>query len=171
MNQSFKSILLWTSLPLVGLSGMLLAGESDPPTKARGEGSITFAVEEHEKQVFDDDDKPGRGYLLFQVERKPQGIVGSLLFGAEQHHGMLYPEVIVRVSNIQEVSFGQHHVEFSGKGKLHDDPVEVRVVARDGTHRDEHDHFSIKCRNPKGEVVFHASGELFAGDIKVGEDQ
>lgn len=172
MNQSFKAFLLWTSLPLVGVSGVLLAAGPNAPTKARGEGSIAFAVEEHEKQVFDDDDdEPGRGYLLFQVERKPQGIVGSLLFAAEAHHGMLYPDIIVRLNHIQEVSFGQHHVSFSGKGKLQDDTVEVKVTARDGSHQDEHDHFSIKCNNAKGEVVFHASGELFAGDIKVGQDQ
>lgn len=171
MDQSLKPILLWASLLLVGVSGILFASEPNTPTKARGEGSITFAVEEHEKHVFDDDEEPGRGYLLFQVERKPQGIVGSLLFAAEDHHGMLYPDIIVRLNYIQEVSFGQHHVSFSGKGKLQDDTVEVKVTARDGSHQDEHDHFSIKCHNTKGEVVFHASGELFAGDIKVGQDQ
>ncbi len=171
MNQSLKAIVLWTSLPLVGVSGVLLASEPNRPTKARGEGSITFAVEEHENKLLDDDDRPGRGYLLFQVDRTPQGIVGSLLFGAEEHHGMLYPDIIVRVSHIKEVSFGQHHVVFSGRGNLQDDPVEVTVTARDGAYRDEPDHFSIKCHNTKGEVVFHASGELFAGDIKVGQDQ
>lgn len=171
MNQSLKAMLLWVSLPLVGVSGVLLASGPNTPTEARGEGSIAFAVEEDEKQVFADDDESGRGYLLFQVERTPQGIVGSLLFGAEQHHGMLYPEIVVRVSHIKEVSFGQHHVVFSGKGRLQDDPVEVKVIARDGANRNEPDHFSIKCRNPKGEVVFFASGELFAGDIKVGKDQ
>ena len=81
------------------------------------------------------------------------------------------PEIVVRVKQIEEVEFSKRLAKFTAKGKLQNDPVKVSVSAYDGDMSDEPDRFTIKCVNGKGEVVFAASGELFIGDISVGEPQ
>lgn len=152
---------------LVG-AGLLAAAEN-LPTKASGSGSIRFAVDEPHGSVFDDDEEPGRGHLLFEVERTAKGLRGSLTFGAEDHHSNLYPDIVVRLNEIDELEFRGQWVRFSGHGHQQNDPVFVSVSAFDGAATAEHDRFGIKCTNDKGELVFSASGELFTGNVQIGE--
>ena len=174
---TMKRVLLGVLFPaccMTLIAGASMPAAADPalPTKARGEGSIKFAVHDDDHHpVADDDNEDGRGYLLFDVERKPGGFSGSLLFAAEEHHGLLYPDIIVRVGHIDSAEFGRRQVKITTKGKLHDETVTVSVIAFDGQGTDEHDRFAIKCANARDEIVFSASGELFAGDVVVGEPQ
>lgn len=129
---------------------------------AGGEGSMSFG---HEGE--------GRAWLKFTVQDGDQ-ISGSLLFAAEDHHSeqmsMMFPDVIVRLSNIQEVTFKDKLVKFSGSGTLHDDPINVSVIAYDNSGSKKPDRFVIKCRDNNGKITFKADGELFRGNIQVGGD-
>jgi hypothetical protein len=106
------------------------------------------------------------GLIEFNVQggRTP---TGSLLFAAEDHHR--YPDIIVRLDQITRATFGRRTIRLSGQGKLHDDPVTVTVFAFDGEGTAKPDRFSIKCVNGQGQVVLKARGELFNGDIRVGQ--
>jgi len=125
------------------------------PSSASGQGSIRFG--EH---------GAGVGTFVFNVEQGA-GVTGSLVFAAEDHHD--YPDIIVRVDNIEGAAFELRSVSFSGAGKLHDDPVSVSVSAFDGKGVRAPDTFAIECTNSQGEVVFEAQGEVFIGDVRVGE--
>ncbi len=147
---------------LVASSAHLVAAFGAPPqlsggnqNSAAGHGSMSFG--EHGDSV---------GLIEFNVQggRAP---TGSLLFAAEDHHR--YPGVIVRLDQIARATFGRHTIRFSGPGKLHDDPVTVTVFAFDGEGTAKPDRFSIKCVNGQGKVVLKARGELFTGDIRVGQ--
>lgn len=156
-------------LALLGGAGLLAAADKRP-TKASGSGSIRFAVHDPDGSVADDDEETGRGFLLFEVERTAKGVSGSLHFGAETHHENLYPEIVIRLNEIDEVQFrGRQWVRLSGNGHLQEDPVFISASAFDGEATGEDDRFSIKCTNDKGELVFSASGELFIGNIQIGE--
>lgn len=155
---------------LLGGAGLVAAAEK-MPTKANGSGSIRFAVHEHHGSVAGGEEEPGRGFLLFAVERTAKGVSGSLTFGAETHHEGLYPEIVIRLNKIDEVQFRGQSVLFSGKGHLHNDPVFISASAFDGAATGENDRFDIKCTNDKGDLVFSASGELFAGNVQIGEPQ
>ena len=155
-------------LALLGGAGLLAAAEN-MPTKANGSGSISFAVHESHGSVADDDEESGRGFLLFEVERTAKGVSGSLHFGAETHHENLYPEIVIRLNKIDDVQFRGQWVRLSGNGHLQNDPVFISASAFDGAATGEDDRFGIKCTNDKGELVFSASGELFIGDVQIGE--
>ena len=155
-------------LALLGGAGLVAAAEN-MPTKASGSGSIRFEVHDPDGSVADDDEESGRGFLLFEVERTAKGLSGSLTFGAETHHGNLYPDIVIRLNNIDEIQFRGHGVWFSGNGHLQNDPVLISVSAFDGQATGAHDRSGIKCTNDKGELVFSASGELFAGNVQIGE--
>ncbi len=153
---------------LLGGAGLLAAAEN-MPTQASGNGSIRFAVHEPHGSVADDDEESGRGFLLFEVERTAKGVNGSLTFGAETRHEGLYPEIVIRLNKIDEVQFRGQWVRLSGNGHLQDDPVFISAAAFDGAATGENDRFGIKCTNDKGELVFSASGELFLGNVQLGE--
>ncbi len=153
---------------LLGGAGLLAAAEN-LPTKANGSGSISFAVHESHGSVADGEEQSGRGFLLFEVERTIKGVSGSLTFGAETHREGLYPEIVIRLNKIDEVEFRGQWVRLSGNGHLQDEPVFVSATAFDGAATGEDDRFGIKCTNDKGELVFSASGELFIGDVQIGE--
>lgn len=136
----------------LGAATPLLGGSQ---SSATGKGSMSFG--EHGDSV---------GLIEFDV-RRGRPPTGSLLFAAEDHHR--YPDIIVRMDKISRATFGKHRVKFSGQGKLHDDPVTVSVSAFDGEGTAKPDRFSIKCTNGDGKVVFEARGELFSGDVSVGE--
>ena len=155
-------------LALLGGAGLLAAAEN-MPTKANGNGSIRFAVHDPHGSLADDDEESGRGFLLFEVERTAKGVSGSLHFGAETPHEGLYPEIVIRLNKIDEVQFRGQWVRLSGNGHLHNDPVFISASAFDGAATGEDDRFGIKCTNDKGELVFSASGELFIGDVQIGE--
>lgn len=155
-------------LALMGGAG-LLAAAANLPTKASGNGSIRFAVHEGHGSVADDDEETGRGFLLFEVEHTAKGVSGSLHFGAETHHENLYPEIVIRLNEIDEVRFRGQWVRLSGNGHLQDDPVFVSASAFDGEATGEDDRFGIECTNDKGEVVFSAKGGLFIGNVQIGE--
>jgi hypothetical protein len=147
---------------LVASGATFVAAFGDPPplsggnqNSASGHGSMSFG--EHGDSV---------GLIEFDVGggRSPSG---SLLFAAEDHHR--YPGIIVRLEKITRAAFGRRTVRFSGQGALHDDPVTVTVFAFDGEGTAKPDRFSIKCVNGQGKVVFKARGELFNGDIRVGQ--
>ncbi len=122
---------------------------------ASGNGSMSFG--EH---------GDGVGLIEFDVGggNPPSG---SLLFAAEDHHS--YPDIIVRMDKITRATIGRRTVRFSGQGALHDDPVTITVFAFDGEGTAKPDRFSIKCVNGQHKVVFKARGELFNGDIRVGQ--
>ncbi len=153
---------------LLGGTALLVAAET-MPTKAAGEGSIRFAVHDPHGSVADDDEETGRGFLLFEVERTAKRVSGSLHFGAETHHENLYPEIVIRLNEIDEVHFGQQWVRLSGHGHQQDEPVFISATAYDGAETGEDDRFAIKCTNDKGELVFSANGELFIGNVEIGE--
>lgn len=155
-------------LALLGGAGLHAAVEN-MPTKASGNGSIRFAVHDPHGSVADDDEEPGRGFLLFEVERTAKGLSGTLTFGAETHHEGLFPEIVIRLKKIDRVQFRQQWVQLSGNGHLHDDPVFIIASAFDGQATGEDDRFGIKCTNEKGELVFSAKGELFIGNVEIGE--
>lgn len=146
-----------SGLVLVIACGALLAAESAAPTAAAGNGTMTFGEDGH-----------GVGLFEFEVARHGSGLDGSLLFAAEDHHD--YPEIIVRMDDIEQAEFTQRSIKFSGKGKLHEAPVTVSVSASDGAGTVQPDRFSIICTDAKGTVVLEAEGELSTGDIRVGEE-
>ncbi len=146
------------AFPLMMASGGLPGvAAADVEFSAVGHGSMAFG---HEGE--------GRGYFKFDLRQVDGQITGSLLFAAEDHHEMMFPAVIVRLSNIERASFGRHRVRFSGKGALHNDPVSVTVTARDNASSRKADRFTIKCVDNNGKVVFEADGEVFLGDLQVG---
>ncbi len=149
--------ILATCVPVLmasaGLPGVAAAAAEQ---SAVGNGTMAFG---HENE--------GRGYFLFNIQQGDE-ITGTLLFAAEDHHEMMYPDIIVRMAKIETAKFGRHSVRFSGPGALHDDPVAVTVTAHDNASSRKADRFTIKCVNGKGKVVFEAKGEVFLGDIRVG---
>ena len=142
---------------LMASAGLPGAAAADLEFTAAGHGSMAFG---HEGD--------GRGYFKFDLKQVDGQISGSLLFAAEDHHEMMFPDVIVRLANIEKTSFGRHRVKFSGQGALHNDPVSVTVTAYDNAMSRKADRFAIKCVDGKGEVVFEADGEVFLGDLQVG---
>ena len=106
---------------------------------------------------------------MFEVERTIKGVSGSLTFGAETHHEGLYPEIVIRLNKIDQAEFRQQWVQLSGSGHLQDDPVFINASAFDGQTTGENDRFGIKRTNDKGELVFSANGELFIGNVEIGE--
>ena len=150
--------LVTASLPLLMASaGLPAAAAADEKQSATGHGSITFGH-----------DGEGRGFFKFDIQQVDGRITGSLLFAAEDHHEMMFPEVIVRLGKIDKAGFRRNRVKFSGHGALHDNPVDVTVVARDNASSKKADRFTIKCVGNDGKVVFEADGEVFLGDLKVG---
>ena len=132
-----------------------LGSESAVPGSASGQGSMHFG--EH---------GDGVGTFVFDV-RSDTETTGSLLFGAEDHHG--FPDIVVRMEGVNHAVFAERSVDFSGEGRLHDAPVFVIVSAIDGEGTETPDWFSIECTDSNGEVVFKAQGDLFIGDIVVGD--
>ncbi|MHC4413843.1 MAG: hypothetical protein ACYS0G_01025 [Planctomycetota bacterium] len=137
----------------------VVAAFGPPPVAKGGEGSASG----HGAITFEED---GRGLVQFEIRQDAEGTSGSLLFAAEHHHA--YPDIIIRMSEIDSARFRDRSVKFSGKGWLHDDRVYVTASAFDGEGTKRADSFSITCSRYKGEVVFAARGELFTGDIVVG---
>ncbi len=128
---------------------------SNQSNSASGNGSMSFG--EHGDSV---------GLIEFDVGGGDSPS-GSLLFAAEDQHS--YPDIIVRLDKIDRATFAHHKVKFWGDGMLHDEPVSVKVTAFDGEATDKPDTFSIKCKNGEGNLIFKADGELFSGDISIGE--
>ncbi len=164
MNRLVLGIVsLVASIPL-----LMAAAEPDLITNAfmanaaLGEGSMSFG---HENE--------GRAWLKFNIQSGDQ-ISGSLLFAAEDHHAseqdssMMFPDVIVRLTQFEKYSLKNRIVKFSGPGTLHNDPVYVSVVAYDNEGSKKADRFVIKATDKKGKIVFKADGYLFRGNIQVG---
>lgn len=139
----------------------LVASDSSLPSKtaipssASGQGSMRFG--EH---------GDGVGTFVFDV-KQGAGVTGSLLFGAEDEHS--FPDIVVRMDDIEIATFERRSVSFSGSGRLHDDPVSVTVSVFDGKGARAPDTFAIECTNSQGKVVFEAQGEVFIGKVHVGE--
>ncbi|MCP3902924.1 MAG: hypothetical protein GY715_04745 [Planctomycetes bacterium] len=127
---------------------------------AGGQGTMAFSSE-HET-----DDDTGIGYLRFGI-RGGETVSGTLLFAAEHHHGM-FPDIVVQLGNVQEASFKEHSVKFTGQGLLHDDQVTITVRAWDHG-KSKADRFAIECVDPAGHVRFQADGHLVRGDIRIGD--
>ena len=131
-------------------------------TAALGNGSMSFGH-----------DGEGRAWLKFNIQ-DGDPISGSLIFAAEDHHygeqaaSMMFPDVIIRLTNFETYSLKNRIVTFSGSGTLHNDPVRVTVKAYDNEGSKKEDRFVIKCADEKGRVVFSADGYLFRGNIQVG---
>jgi hypothetical protein len=145
----------------VAASSTLWGSESVMPTTASGEGTMSFGEHGHETV----------GFFLFEVERGPQ-TSGSLVFAAEYHeHGARYPEIVVRVPDIEYAVLGQRSIRFAAMGTQQEEPVFVAVSAFDSEGTTRPDKFTIVCINIEGEVVFEAEGEVVLGDILVGEPE
>lgn len=156
MKRAVVGIILFAS----GAAHLVASDTSLPsnnanPSSASGQGSIRFG--EH---------GDGVGTFVFVVEQGG-GVNGSLLFAAEDHHS--YPDIIVRMESIEGAAFELRSVSFSGSGRLHDDPVTVTVSVFDGKGARKPDTFAIECTNSRGKVVFKARGEVFIGDVRIGE--
>ncbi|MHC5024791.1 MAG: hypothetical protein ACYTGG_12955 [Planctomycetota bacterium] len=160
----------------VGLSvlaaGLLLASpgsastaRADAPAMASGSGPATFQEIHHDER--DDDGGEGIGFLIFDVSKSSDGISGSLLFAGEHHHG-LYPDIVVRLSNIRRATFGTNEVTFSGTGTYHTTEATIVATARDGDPSGELDVFTVRVRDRSGHVLFDAKGRLTGGDIQIG---
>ena len=141
----------------------LVASDTSPPSRtaaansATGQGTIRFG-----------DHGDGVGTFVFDVAQSG-GVSGSLLFAAEGH--VSYPDIIVRMDKIESATVEARSVTLSGAGRLHDDPVSVIVTAFDGKGTRKPDTFAITCTNSEGRVVFEARGDVFIGDIRVGESR
>ena len=123
---------------------------------AVGEGSFQFG-------------KAGHGYFNFNL-RGGAHPHGTLVFGAENHHG--YPSVVIRLDVIERVRLAGNRVTMLAKGHLHDVPVKIRMTAIDG-YGPNPDTFEIETRghlNGDGDIDpnFHAAGSLTRGSITVG---
>ena len=156
-------ISLVVSIPLLMAAAEPVVNKSAQiTTAAHGDGSMSFGHE-----------NGGRGWLKFHIQ-DGDPISGSLLFAGEIHHdgeqaaSMMFPEVVVRLTNFEKYSQKNKIVRFSGQGTLHDDPVKVEVIAYDNEGSRRADRFVIKCTDEKGKEVFHADGYLFRGNIQVG---
>ena len=145
--------LLAGSVSFLAASTAPLAADSETINTASGNGSMSFG--EH-----------GRGVVHFVINQTEKGTTGKLLFAGGDHHG--FPEIIIRVKEITKASFGASKVKFSARGKLHDEPVKVKVSAFDGAGTSKADRFVIEAFGESGEEIFHAHGELFQGDIVIG---
>ena len=142
------------------LAGTLLFAAPFAPSggTATGTGSMSFGHEDL-----------GRAWFRFSVQDGDEPS-GTVTFAAEHHHDderrpAMFPDIVVTLGTIDELQFGAASVEFSGPGKLHDDPVTVVVEAYDKGKKA--DRFVLKCKNGKGRVVFEADGTLFRGDITI----
>jgi len=147
-------------------SGPARADETSTTKTARGDGVIELG--EHAGTIGDDEEE-GRGVLHFEIRRSDDGVTGSLLFAAEHSHGALYPDLVVRVSSIEQADFRQNSVTYTAKGRLHEQEVLVTGSAYDGEGTSRADSFSITCTDESGEVLLEAHGDLFIGDIRVGK--
>lgn len=152
-------------IPLLALTVSVLAAPGPmapdglaPSATARGKGSYHFGV-----------DNSGVGYFKFEViDGTP--VTGSLLFAGEAHDH--FPDIIVRVETINSLEFNSERlITFKGPGQLHHDDVNVMVNAYDGSGTNEKDWIHVHVTDPDGNVLVHAIGELFLGDIVVGEPQ
>lgn len=148
-------VLIACGTPFLPAFGTPTPAVSRAGDSATGDGSMSYG--EHGDSV---------GLIQFEISRN-RALTGSLLFAAEDHHR--YPDLIVRMDEIERATFGRRTVRFTGRGALHDEQVSVTVFAFDGAGTPNPDRFSIKCTNDGGEVVLQARGELFSGDISVGE--
>lgn len=129
-------------------------------TAAMGEGSMSFHGD------------AGRAWLKFSIE-DGESASGTLIFAAEHHHNaqsnaMMFPDIIVRLSNFEKFSFKNKSVKFSGSGTLHGEPVKVMVEAYDNEGSKKEDRFVIKLMDDNNGVLFFADGYLFQGNIQVG---
>jgi hypothetical protein len=145
---------------LIGLTATLVAAAGPSPAassdrSASGRGSFYFG---HENE--------GAGYFNFQVARGAE-TAGKLLFAGEHHDH--FPDIVVRVDEIVHANFSPRWVKFTANGFLHDEPVEVRVKAFDGVGTSRPDTFEIRCKNEAGEVILEATGEVFNGDVLIGD--
>ena len=64
-------------------------------------------------------------------------------------------------------------VEFTAEGVMHDEPVRIKAIAFDGAGTKRPDHFSIKVFVIDGDnggehADFHAEGDVYKGDIRLG---
>jgi hypothetical protein len=159
MNESVRRIVNLGACLAVAAGTTVAAFAAGAVRSAEGRGTIAFGHE---------DDDEGRAYLRFEVT-EGDAASGSLLVAAEHHHGM-YPDVVIRLESIEKVKFEGSAVKIVGDALLHDDPVRVVAVAIDGAGTSEPDTFTIVCRDPSGEIVFEAEGDLYIGDVSVSQN-
>lgn len=130
---------------------------------ARGVGTISFG--EH---------GDGRGLLDFEIEISRKATTGRLEFAADsQHgddgHGSTFPDVVVRMDTIDSAEIHRRKVSFRGSGFLLNQPVYIEVSAFDGEGTRRSDHFEIRVKDEHGHIEFEAEGDLFIGDLSIGE--
>ena len=152
MRTVIRIVLLW----LIAAVGAAASASPAAPgaQTAMGKGSMTFG---HEGE--------GVAYFEFNIGSGPE-TTGTLLFAGEHHDH--FPDVVVRVAKIDRARFGRGWVRFAARGALHDEPVRVTGIARDGAAAGTADRLSLTCTDAKGRVVLEADGELFRGDIVIG---
>ncbi len=143
------------ALSVAGAAGPAGPSSAIDQFSAAGEGAFHFGKKGE-----------GVGYFNFDVHAgsKPSG---TFLFGAEDHHK--YPDVVIRLTALERVVVDGRTVTIRGKGTQQQYPVHFTATATDGTGG-KPDTFHIQTRpaQPGGEGEFHASGELFLGDVRVG---
>lgn len=154
-NVRSRVVVAACSLAVLACVGALTAVEPAAPTTATGEGRIHFGA-----------DGDGIGYFLFDVQKQGNAVSGSLQFAGEHHEG--YPDIVIKLDDVDEAKISRESARFSGKGLLHGDSVIVRASVRDGDETGDPDYFQVSCADGDGHVVFEAHGDLVAGDIVVG---
>ncbi len=123
---------------------------------ASGKGRIRFGH-----------DGAGIGLFDFQVVSNRE-IKGRILFAGEHHDH--YPDVIVRMQTPERANFNGRTARFTGRGTLHDEEVNVIVMAWDGSGTEKADWLHVHVTNDDGEELLHVQGDVFDGDIVVGHD-
>lgn len=123
---------------------------------ASGKGTIRFGQDESGVGLFD-----------FEVVSKSE-IKGRVLFAGENHDH--YPDVIVRMEAPENATFTGRSAKFTGTGMFLDEQVHVMMMVWDGSGTGDPDWLHVHVTNEAGEVLVHAQGDVFVGDIVVGHE-
>ena len=131
MKALVAATILFTGVALTAASEAGSIADSELPTKASGNGSMSFAVEDH--NVLDDDEEHGRGFIQFTVQVADGQTSGSMLFGAEHHHARLHHHLERHVGAARPT--GASHGELAPPLAGHGDH---QVGDADGGHEERH---------------------------------
>ncbi len=138
---------------MVALAALAVAAHAWDRNTAVGRGGFTL-------------DQGGAASVQFSIDQQTR-TAGSLLFAADggEHR---YPDIIIRVPNIEVAFFSRNFVTFGGSGDFQGLPVYVKAFAYDGGLGPKMDRFDIFCFDSSGQLVYHSNGALSIGDITIG---
>lgn len=148
---------------LAALGVVLTAQAMIASMMARGAGKVLLG---HHTEDHGDD-----GIMMFELNLRndENGVTGSLLVAAEgAHRENDFPDIIVRIPNIEYASFDGRTAYFGGPGFVTFDEAIVFGWTRDNAGTPAKDEFAVVALSPFGEMIWAAHGGLSSGNVYVG---